>query len=156
MNFARLKDLIITMLLGGFQRLKPERIQGQSAVPGETPMTAERIGNRAAESGYELVWAPVAIRKRYRHQDFGGAVAFVATEIEKVAAEEGHSPKVEIDGGVVTVTLGIPIPALVSEADFDFADALKAAAAVDDDPADPESDPEADFEADSEANPRNG
>ncbi len=153
MNLKKLREFITAMLFGGFQRLKPERIQGQSAVPGETPMTAERIGNRAAASGYELVWAPVAIRKRYRHPDFAGAVAFVATELSKVVTEQGLSPKVEIDRGDVTVTLGIEIPALLSEGDFDFADALEAEAATQ---ADPETDPEADFKADPEASPTDG
>lgn len=128
MDFEKLREFITAMLLGLFERLKVERIQDRT-LPGETPMTVERIQNRAAENGYELIWAPVAIRKRYRRDDFSAAVAFVADDVDQVATEHGHSPKVEIDRGDVTVTLGIPIPALLSEADFDVADAIEAAVA---------------------------
>ena len=41
MNLKKLKEFITAMLFGGFQRLKPERIQGQSAVPGEEAATAD-------------------------------------------------------------------------------------------------------------------
>ena len=133
MNFERLREFVLAMLLDLFDRLKPERVQDRT-LPEETPMTVERIGNRAAESGFDLIWAPVAINKRYRHADFAEAVAFVAEEVARIAAEQGHSPNVEIDRGDVTVTLGIPIPGLLSEADFDVADALKAATEVEAEP----------------------
>ena len=127
MHFAKLKDFIDAWLSGMFTRLKAERVQIRS-VPGETPMTVERVGNRAAECGYQLIWAPVAIRKQYRHADFDAAVDFVASDVRHIAGRMGLTPKVEIDQGDVTVTLGIPIPPLLSEADFDVADALEAVA----------------------------
>ena len=133
MNFERLREFILAMVLGLFDRLKPERVQDRT-LPEETPMTVERIGNRAAESGFELIWAPVAISKRYRHANFAEAVSFVAEEIDWIASQQGHSPNVQIDRGDVTVTLGIPIPGLLSEADFDVADALKAATEVEAEP----------------------
>ncbi len=127
MHFEKLKSFINAWLSGLFTRLKAERVQIRS-LPGETPMTFERVGNRAAECGYQLIWAPVAIQKRYRHADFDAAVDFVASDVGDIADRLGLTPKVEIDQGDVTVTLGIPIPPLLSEADFDVADALEAVA----------------------------
>ncbi len=126
MNLTRLRACIAAVLLDLWERMKPERIQDRS-LPGDTPMTLERIRNRAIESGFDLLQAPVAIQKRYRHADFDAAVSFVASDVRHVAGEHGLTPKVEIDGGDVVVTLGIPIPGLLSEADFDVADALQQA-----------------------------
>ncbi len=125
MNFEKLNGFIAAWMLGLFERLKAERIQDRT-VPGETPMTVERVCNRAADSGWELIWAPVAIQKRTGHADFDAAVDFVAGDVRYVAGRQGLAPKVEIDGGDVTVTLGIPIPPLLSEADFDAAEAIEA------------------------------
>ncbi len=127
MKFERLKEFVNTWLLGPIARLKPERIQ-DLILPGDTPMTAERINNRAEANGYQVIRVPVAIQKRYRHDDFDAAIDFVAGDVRYVAAQQEHWPKVEIDGGDVTVTLGIPIPALLSEADFDVADGIEATA----------------------------
>ncbi len=129
MNFARLREFFLAVLLDLFGRLKAERVQDRT-IPGETPMTLERIKNRAIDAGFELLYAPVAIRMRYRRGNFEKAVAFVNEVVAWVAAEIGHSPRVEIDQGDVTVTLGVPIPALLSEADFDVADAIKETAAA--------------------------
>ncbi len=126
MKFQKLRELILAMLLDLWERMKPERIQDRT-LAGETPMTTERIVNRALEAGYDLIWAPVAIRKTYRHADFAEAVDFVHGTVAGVAATASHSPKVVIDGDVVVVTLGIEIPNLLSEADFDVAEALKEA-----------------------------
>ncbi len=125
MNLNRLRDFFFAWLLGGLARLKPERIQDRS-LPGETSMTVERVCNRAAEAGYELTYVPVAATRRYHFADFDAAVDFVAGDLRHVAGQQGLTPKIEIDRGVVTVTVGIPIPPLLSEADFDFAEALQA------------------------------
>ncbi len=126
MNFERLRACIATVLLDLWERMKPERIQDR-ILEGDTPMTLERTKNRAIDSGFDLLYAPVAIQRRYHHADFEAAVDFVAEDVRYVAGQQGLVPKVEIDGGDVIVTLGIPIPGLLSEADFDLAEALKAA-----------------------------
>ncbi len=125
MNFEKLKGFVSAWVLGLFERLKAERIQDRT-LPGETPMTVERACNRAADTGWELIWTPVAIQKRTSHADFDAAVDFVAGDVRYVAGQQGLAPKVEIDGSDVTVTLGIPIPPLLSEADFDAAEAIEA------------------------------
>ena len=127
MNFERLRACIAVALLDLWERMKPERIQDRSLGEGDTPMTLERTRNRAAASGFELLFAPVAIQKRYRHADFDAALDFASVHVRQVAAEQGLAPRVEIEDGDVIVTLGIPIPGLLSEADFDVADALQRA-----------------------------
>ncbi len=126
MKLERLRACITAVLLDLWERMKPERIQDRS-LPGDTPMTRERMKNRTIEAGFELLYAPVAIQKRFRHPDFDAAVDFVTADVRQVAADQGLTPRVEIDGGDVIVTLGIPIPGLLSEADFDGGDALQRA-----------------------------
>ena len=127
MDFQKIREFLLVLVNDLLDRLKPERIQDRT-MPAETPMTHERIVNRALASGFELLYAPVAIRRRYRRASFAEAVDFVHGTVAQTATDLGHSPKVVIDGGTVVVTLGIEIPNLLSEADFDVADALKAAA----------------------------
>ncbi len=125
MTFKQIRDFFSAKAKGLLARLKPERIQGLT-IPAETPMTLERIRNRAEESGFELLYAPVAIRKVYRRGDFGAAMDDACAKVRAIAAEHGHAPKVTVEGGCLTLTLGIEIPNLLSEADFDVADALEA------------------------------
>ncbi len=152
MNFERLRACIAVALLDLWERMKPERIQDRILEESDTPMTLERTRNRAAASGFELLFAPVAIQKRYRHADFEAALDFVSVYVRQVAVDQGQAPKVEIDGGDVVVTLGIPIPGLLSEADFDVADALKQARSD----ADADAEGEGEGEDDLRPTPRNG
>lgn len=132
MNFDKYRSFTTAWLLGLFERLKAERVQDRT-VPEETPMTVERACNRAVDIGWELVWTPVAIQRRFDHESFDDAVDFVAGDVRYIAELEGITPKIEIDRGDVLVTLGIPIPPLLSEGDFDAAAALEALT-----PSDPE------------------
>ncbi len=145
MDFQKLREFFLALLADVLNRLKPERVQGRT-VSSETPMTVERIHNRAEESGFEVIYAPVAIRKRFNRGSFAKAMASACETVAPVAAELGHAPKTVVDGGFLTVTLGIEIPNLLSEADFDVADALNAAL----------DDAEPDDEAGQEPAPRSG
>ncbi len=125
MNFRKFKGFTTAWMLGMFERLKAERVQDRT-VAEETPMTVERACNRAVDIGWELVWTPVAVQRRFDHDDFNAAIDFVAGDVRYVAEQLGITPKIKIDEGDVIVTLGIPIPPLLSEGDFDAAEALEA------------------------------
>ncbi len=126
MTFKQIREFFSARAKGLVARLKPERIQ-DLIIPADTPMTLERIRNRAIESGFELIYAPVAIRKVYQRGDFGTAMGDACGKVTQVAADHGHAPEVTVDGGCLTLTLGVEIPNLLCEADFDVADALKVA-----------------------------
>ncbi|MCP3964434.1 MAG: hypothetical protein GY719_41935 [bacterium] len=118
---ALIRDFFLS-LAERWERMKPERVQNRD-LPGdfEVPMTSERIEQRAVETGFEVVWAPVAIRRRYYFANFGEATAFADIQVAAAAERSGQIPRIEITGNAVDVIAGIPIPNLLSEGDFDFA-----------------------------------
>jgi len=118
MNFTRVKEFFMA-LIERLGRMKAERVQNP-IVATEVAMTDERIQNRVSETAVELISAPVAIRQRYSFANFAEASGFVHREIGRVAAKLGHPPMVEIYGKTVTLTLGVPVPNLLTEGDFDF------------------------------------
>ena len=123
MLFERVRNFFQS-LMRGRERMKPERIQHPILPESEIPMTEERIDARAAEVGFDVLCAPVAIHHRIAFGSFAEAAAFVHLEVGPLAEEHGASLKVEINDGVVDLVLGIPIPNLLSEGDFEFAAAL--------------------------------
>ena len=130
MNVLELIRDFFRSLAERWERMKPERVQNRDLSGSEVPMTSERIEQRAAQTGYDVVWAPVAIRYRYQFANFREATAFANTQVTAAAEQTGQIPRLEIDGNVVDVIAGIPIPNLLSEGDFDFAAELARAASA--------------------------
>ena len=60
----------------------------------------------------------------YSFASFQEAASFVDREIGKIAEQNGYSPVVEIDGKDVVLTLGVETPQILTEGDFDFAEAV--------------------------------
>ncbi len=120
MLFERIRTFF-QALWGGWDRMKPERIQRPLLPETEIPMTVERIDARAAEVSFDVVETPVAIHRSVTFDSFAEAAAFVHLKVGPLAEEHGYTPKVEINGATVDFVLGIPIPNLLSEGDFDFA-----------------------------------
>ncbi len=107
-------------------RLKAERVQARFFSPREVPMCTERIQDRAARlpKGWDLVVAPVAIRYRRTFKSFRHGVEFLSDTVVQQAEKQGFAPDVEIRGSEVFVTLGVEAPPILSEGDFDFAQAI--------------------------------
>ncbi len=106
--------------------LKPERIQKKSVPPFDVPMTNQRIQDRGAHLSkhWRLLTSVTGIQYHYRFPTFQEATAFVDREVGKIAEQSGYSPRVEIDGKDVVLTLGLEMPQILTEGDFDFAEAL--------------------------------
>ena len=107
-------------------RMKPERIQKKNLPPFDVPMTLERIQVRGAHlsTSWKLLTSVTGIQFHHRFASFQEAASFVNRDVGKLAEQIGYSPLVEIDGKDVVLTLGIEKPQILTEGDFDFAEAI--------------------------------
>ncbi len=107
-------------------RMKPERIQSKNLPPFEVPMTLERIRVRGAHlsKSWKLLTSVTGIQFHHRFASFQEAASFVNRDVGKLAEQIGYSPLVEIDGKDVVLTLGVEAPPILTEGDFDFAEAV--------------------------------
>ncbi len=107
-------------------RLKAERVQKKNLPPFDVPMTYQRIQVRGAQlsTRWNLLTSVTGIQFHYRFATFQEAARFVEREVGKIAARSVYSPLVEIDGRNVVLTLGVEMPQILTEGDFDFAEAV--------------------------------
>ncbi len=107
-------------------RLKPERVQKKNLPPFDVPMTLQRIQVRGAHlsTNWKLLTSVTGIQFHHRFATFQEAVSFVNRDVGKIAEQIGYSPLVEIDGRDVVLTLGVEMPQILTEGDFDFAEAV--------------------------------
>ncbi len=110
-------------------RMKPERIQTKNLPPFDVPMTLQRIQVRGAHlsKNWKLLTSVTGIQYHYSFASFQEAASFVNREVGKIAEQIGYSPVVEIDGRDVVLTLGVETPQILTEGDFDFAEAVDGA-----------------------------
>jgi pterin-4a-carbinolamine dehydratase len=89
-------------------------------------MTLQRIQDRGAHlsNNWKLLTSVTGIQFHYRFATFQEAAGFVDREVGRIAEASGYSPVVEIDGNDVVLTLGVETPQILSEGDFDFAEAV--------------------------------
>ncbi len=106
--------------------LKPERIQKESLPPFDVPMTQQRIQDRGVHlsSHWKLLTSVTGIQYHFHFATFQEAARFVHLEVGKLVEHSGYSPQVRIDGSDVVLTLGLENPQILTEGDFDFAEAL--------------------------------
>ncbi|CAA9500007.1 MAG: Pterin-4-alpha-carbinolamine dehydratase [uncultured Solirubrobacterales bacterium] len=89
-------------------------------------MAADEIHRRLEEvEGWER--SGNSIRKRFKLDDFVGAVRFVDSLVEP-AEEMGHHPDLEVSWNTVTVKLSTHSEGGLTEADFDLAGRIDALA----------------------------
>ncbi len=107
-------------------RLKPERIQDRNLPPFDVPMTHQRIQVRGAHlsKNWQLITSVTGVQFHYSFASFQEAANFVARDVGNIAAQIGYSPLVEIDDKDVVLTLGVEMPQILTEGDFDFAEAV--------------------------------
>ena len=107
------------------ERMKPERVQP----PFNMPMTAQRTLHRQGEisSNWKQVTRLVALTYTKEFPDFTQATAFLNGTVAKLTEKFGEAPAVRLEDNVVTLTLGVDMPDLLTEGDFDFAQALDSA-----------------------------
>ncbi len=82
-------------------------------------------------------WNLAARRDRHQYHfhfaTFQEAARFVHLEVGKLVEQSGYSPQVRIDGSDVVLTLGLEMPQILTEGDFDFAEALDGSGEEEDD-----------------------
>ncbi len=107
-------------------RLKAERVQKKNLPPSDVPMTHQRIQVRGSQlsARWNLLTSVTGIQFHYRFASFQEAAIFVHRDVGKIAEQIGYSPLVEIDGNNVVLTLGVEAPQILTEGDFDFAEAI--------------------------------
>ena len=107
-------------------RLKAERVQKKNLPPFDVPMTHQRIQVRGAQlsTHWNFLTSVTGIQFHYSFATFQEAASFVDREVGKIAARSGSTPLVEIDGKNVVLTLGVEMPQILTEGDFDFAEAV--------------------------------
>lgn len=106
--------------------LKPERIQKESLPPFDVPMTQQRIKDRGAHLSkhWRLLTSVTGIQYHFHFATFQEAANYVSHDVGKIVEQSGYSPQVRIDGSDVVLTLGLEMPQILTEGDFDFAEAL--------------------------------
>ncbi len=107
-------------------RMKPERIQKKNLPAFDVPMTLERIQVRGTHlsTNWKLLTSVTGIQFHHRFASFQEAASFVSRDVGHLAEQIGYSPLVEIDGKDVVLTLGVEAPPILTEGDFDFAEAV--------------------------------
>ena len=124
----KLKEAIIAFadkLTKAFiETMKPERIQ--VFPPFEIPMTLRRIHERldGFDGSCESVERVVGIEWKRSFDSFAEAAEFVRVTVAELAAEHGETPIVRIVDNEVTLYFGVEMPHVVTEGDFDLAEAI--------------------------------
>ncbi len=103
--------------------MKPERIQGQSALvtPEHLRQQKQKIGN------WEVDPTPNAITRHFPQPSFSASAAFL-TKVAPQVDQHGRVSRITVDATGVTVRLGNAPATGVTEADLELATALNAIA----------------------------